>query len=164
MLLNCGVGRRLFESPLDSKEIKPVNPKGNQPWIFIGRTDAEAPVLWPSDAKSWLNGKHPDAGKYWGQKEKRMRWLDGRLGGHESEQTPGDSEGRESLVWCVVHGVTKSQTRLSDWTTTTRTYHVLSCLRVGAGTCHPLGWLWLGWRRPISHTPGVSPLWAPSMG
>jgi len=72
--------RRLFESPLDSKEIKPINPKGNQPWIFIGRTDAEAPTLWPPDAKRWLTGEDPDARKDWGQKrrgEQRMRWLDG---------------------------------------------------------------------------------------
>ena len=64
--------RRLFESGLDSKEIKPVSPKGNQPWIFTGRTDAEAeaPILWPPDAKSWLIGKDPDAGKDWGQEEK----------------------------------------------------------------------------------------------
>ena len=70
----------IIESPLDSKEIKPVNPKGNQLWIFIGRTDAEAPILWPLDAKSWLTRKDPDAGKDWGQEEKgqqRMRWLDG---------------------------------------------------------------------------------------
>ena len=59
MLLNCGVGEDSLESPLDCKEIKPVNPKGNQPWVFIGRTDAEAefPILWPPDAKSWLVGK-----------------------------------------------------------------------------------------------------------
>ena len=63
---------KTFESPLDCKEIKPVNPKGNQPWIFTGRTDteAEAPVLWPSDAKSWVIGKDPDAGNDWGQEEK----------------------------------------------------------------------------------------------
>ena len=60
------------EGPLDFKESKPVNPKGNQPWIFIGRTDteAEAPILWPPDAKGWLIGKDPDAGKDWGQEEK----------------------------------------------------------------------------------------------
>ena len=64
---------KTLESPLDSKEIKPVNPKGNQPWIFIGRTDAEAeaPILWPPDVKSRLIGKDPDAGKDWRQKEKR---------------------------------------------------------------------------------------------
>ena len=63
---------KTLESPLDSKEIKPVNPKGNQPWIFIGRTDAkaEAPTFWPPDAKSWFTGKDPDAGTDWGQKEK----------------------------------------------------------------------------------------------
>ena len=73
---------KTLESPLDCKEIKPVNPKGNQPWIFIGRTDAEAeaPVLWPPDVKNWLIVKGPDAGKYWRQEEKgwqRIRWLDG---------------------------------------------------------------------------------------
>ena len=64
----------MLESPVDCKEIKPVNPKGNQPWIFIRRTDgeAEAPVLWPPDAKSWLTGKDPDAGKDWRQEEKGM--------------------------------------------------------------------------------------------
>ena len=71
---------KTLESPLDRKEIKPVNPKGNQSWIFIGRTDAEAPILWPPDAKSWLIGKDPDAGKDWGQEEKettedeKVRW------------------------------------------------------------------------------------------
>ena len=64
--------KKTLESPLNSKEIKPVNPKGNQPWVFTGRTDAEAeaPILWPPDAKSQLTGKHPDARKDWGQKEK----------------------------------------------------------------------------------------------
>ena len=69
-------------SPLDSKEIQPVHPKGSEPWIFIGRTDgeAEAPVIWPPDSKSRLIGKDPDTRKGWGQEEKeatRMRWLDG---------------------------------------------------------------------------------------
>ena len=73
---------KILENPLDSKEIKPVNPKGDQPWIFIGRIDAEAeaPILWPPDVKSWLTGKDPDAGKDWRQKEKgrqRMSSLDG---------------------------------------------------------------------------------------
>ena len=65
---------KILESPLDCKEIKPVNPKGNQSWIFIGKTDAEAEasVPWPPDAKNWLTGKHPDAGKDWRQKEKGM--------------------------------------------------------------------------------------------
>ena len=60
---------KTLESPLDSKEIKQVNPKGNQPWIFIGRTDAEAPIVWKPDAKSWLSGKDPNAGKDWRQKK-----------------------------------------------------------------------------------------------
>ena len=74
---------KTIESPLDYKEIKPVNPKGNQPWIFIGRTDteAEAPILWPPDVKRWLTGKDPDAGKDRRQEEKGTiedeRWLDG---------------------------------------------------------------------------------------
>ena len=63
---------KILESPLDCKEIQPVHPKGNQPWIFIGRTDAEAPIVCPPDMKSWLFGKDPDAGKDWGQEEKGM--------------------------------------------------------------------------------------------
>ena len=113
---------KFLESPLDSKEIQPVNPKGNQSWICIGRTDAEAeaPILWPPDAKSWLTGKYPDAGKDWRQEEKGSI-VDGMVGwyhqlnGHEFEQTPGDSEGPEA--WrSAVHGIAKSQTLLSDWT------------------------------------------------
>ena len=81
---------KTLETSLDSKEIKPVNPKGNQPWIFIGRTDAEAeaPILWPPDSKSWLIGKDPDAVKEWGQEEKgttedEMFGWHHRLDGHE---------------------------------------------------------------------------------
>ena len=81
MLLNCGV-EKTRESPLDCKVIKPVNSKGNQSWIFIGRTDAEAetPTFWPPDAKNWLIRKDPDAGQEWRQGRRgrqRMRWLDG---------------------------------------------------------------------------------------
>ena len=86
---------KTLESPLDSKEIKPVNPKGNQPRIFIGRTDAEAeaPILWPPDVKSRLNGKDPEAGKDLGQQEKKgmtendMVGWHHRLNGHEFEKT-----------------------------------------------------------------------------
>ena len=84
-----------LESILDSKEIKIINPKGKQLWIFTKRTDAEAPMLWPLDAKSWLIGKDPDAEKDWRQKEKRVAedemvgWHH-QLNGHEFEQTPGD--------------------------------------------------------------------------
>ena len=70
MLLTCGVGEECLESPLDYKEIKLINLKGNQSWIFIGRTDAETPILRPPDVKNWLIGKDPDAEKYWKQKEK----------------------------------------------------------------------------------------------
>ena len=88
---------KTLESPLDYKENQPVHPKGNQPWIFIGRTDAEAPILWPLDAKSQLIGKDPDAGKDWRLEEKGMiedemvgwhHWLDG----HEFEQNEGDGD------------------------------------------------------------------------
>ena len=74
MLMNSVVLEKTLESPLDSKEIQPVQPKGNQSWMFIGRTDTEAktPVLWPPDAKSWLIGKDPDAGRDWGQEEEGM--------------------------------------------------------------------------------------------
>ena len=114
---------KTLESPLNSKEIIPVNPKGNQLWLFIGRADAEAeaPVLWPPDTKSWLIGKYPDMGKDWRQEEKgatedeMVGWHHG-LNRHESEQAPGDSEGQGSLN-AIVHGVTKSLTWRSNWTT-----------------------------------------------
>ena len=83
MLWNCAVGEDSFESPLDCKEIQPVHPKGNQSWIFIGRTDAKAPILWPPDAKNWLIGKDPDAGKDWGWEEKGTT-EDEMVGWHHS--------------------------------------------------------------------------------
>ena len=98
----------LEKTPLDYKEIQPVNPKGNQPWICIGRTDAEAdtPMLWPPDVKNWLIGKDPDAGKDFGQEEKGTTedemvgwhyWLDG----HEFEQALEVGDGQGSLVCCT---------------------------------------------------------------
>ena len=72
MLSSCGAEEDSWQSPLDSTEVKPVNSKENEPWLFIGRTDAEASILWPPGAKSWLIGKDPDAGKDWKQKEKRV--------------------------------------------------------------------------------------------
>ena len=108
---------KTLESPLDCKEIQPVNPKGDQPWIFIGRTDAEAPILWPPDAKNWLIRKDPDAGKDWRQEEKGMtedevfRWHH-QLDGHETEQALGVSDGQGSLVCCSP----QSLPWLSDWT------------------------------------------------
>ena len=108
MLLNYGVGEDL-ESPLYCKEIKPVNPKGNQPWI--GRTDveAEAPVLWPLDGKSWLIVKDSDARKDWGQEEKGVTkdeivgWHY-QLKGHEFEQIMGENEGQGSLACSSLWG------------------------------------------------------------
>ena len=113
---------KTLESPLDWRKIQPVNPKGNQSWIFTGITDAEAetPILWPPDAMSWLIWKDPDAGKDWRQEETGMtedemagwyHWVDG----HEFEQAPGVGDGQGSLV-CCSPWVTKSQTRLRDWT------------------------------------------------
>ena len=109
---------KILETPLECKENKPVHPKGNQSWIFIGRTDAEAETLivWPPDAKNWLNGKHPDAGKDWRWEEKGMtedeivgchHWLNG----HELSR---------SWWWTGKPGVlqsmgSQSQTQLSDW-------------------------------------------------
>ena len=96
---------KILESPLNCKEIKPVNPTGNQSWIFIGRTDAEAPILWPPDANSQLIGKDSDAEKDWGaggggETEKEMfRWHH-RFNGHESDQILGTSERQGSLVCC----------------------------------------------------------------
>ena len=91
-----------LDSPVDCQEIKPVNPKGNQFWIFIGRTDTEAPVVWPPDVKSQLIGKDPDAGKGWRQKkraaEDQMVGWHHWLNGHEFEQTLGDNEGQRSLA------------------------------------------------------------------
>ena len=95
---------KTLESFLDSKEIKPVNPKGYQPWIFTGRTDAEAPILWPPDTKSQCVGKDPDDGKHWSQEDKgttedeTVAWYHW-LNGQEFEQTPGDSVEEGSLVW-----------------------------------------------------------------
>ena len=103
---------KILESPLDCKKIKPINPKGNQPWIFIGRIDAkaEAPILWPPDSKSQLTGKDPDARNDWRQEEKGMTedemvgWHH-RLNGHEFEQTLGVGDGQGGLVCCSSVGL-----------------------------------------------------------
>ena len=106
MLLNCGVGEDSLDS-LHCREIKPLHPKGDQSWLFIGRTDAEAevPKLWPPDAKNWLIGKDLDAGEDWGQEEKgttedEMVGWHHQLHGYEFEQTLEDTEGQGSLVCC----------------------------------------------------------------
>ena len=110
---------KTLEKPLDYKEIKPVHPKGNQSWIFIGKTDAEAetPIFWPPDAKNWLTGKDPDAGKDWRREEKRMtedemvgwhHWLNG----HEFQQAPGVGDG-QGLVCCSPWG--RKELDTTEW-------------------------------------------------
>ena len=114
----CTVVLKTLESPLDCREIKPANPRGNQSWIFIGRTDAEAQILFPPDGKNWLIGKDPDAGKDWRREEKGMtedemvgwhHWLVG----HEFEQAPGVGERQGGLECC---GPRVSRVR-QDWAT-----------------------------------------------
>ena len=112
---------RRFESPLDCKDIQLVHLKGNQSWIFTGRTDveAEAPILWPSDVKNWLIGKDPDAGKDWRREKEttkdEMVGRHHRLNGHEFEQALGVSDGQGGLA-CCSPWVAKTWTRLSDST------------------------------------------------
>ena len=111
-----------LESHLDWKEIQPVNPRGNQSWIFIGRTDVEAPILWTPDAKNWLTGKDTDAGKDWRHEEKGTtedkmvgwyHWLDG----HAFEQAPGVGDGQGSLACCSPWSRKESDTtECLNWT------------------------------------------------
>ena len=112
--------KKTLETPLDCREILPVNPKGNQPWIFIGRTDAEAeiPILWPPDERSWLIEKDPNAGKDWRWEEKGTtedervgwhHWLDG----HEFEQAPGVGDGQGSLACCSPWG--RKESDMTEW-------------------------------------------------
>ena len=108
---------KIFESPLDYKEINPINPKGNQFWIFVGKTDAEAeaPILRPPDVKNWLTGKDPDAGKDWKWEEKgtteddMIRWHH-QLNGRKFEQASEIGDGLGSLAWCSPWGCKESDT------------------------------------------------------
>ena len=111
---------KTLESPLDCKEMQPVHPKGDQSWLFIGRTKAEAetPILWPPHAKSWLTGKDPDVGRDWGKEEKGMtedemagwhHWLDG----HEFEWTPEVGDGQGGLVCCDSWG--RKELDTTEW-------------------------------------------------
>ena len=120
---------KTLESPLDFSKITPFNPKVNQPLTFIGKSvaEAEVPIIWPPDAKNWLFGKDPDAGKEWRQKEKgaaedEMVQWNHPLSGHESEQTPGDSE--RSLGCCSPWGNEETD-QLSDWTTRQQLFQAL---------------------------------------
>ena len=126
---------KTLESPLHCKEIQPVHPKGNQSWIFVGRTDAEAetPILWPLDEKNWLTRKHPDARKDWRQEEKgttedEMIGWHHRLDGHEFEQALGVGDGQGGLPCCRPSAESDTTERL-NWTDCSFiVYNFLLCL------------------------------------
>ena len=143
--LQPNLWEKTLESSLDYKEIQPVDPKGNQLWIFTGRTDAEAEalILWPPDVKSWLIGKDPDAGKDWGQEEKgwqRMTWLDITTDSMNMNLNKLQEIVEDRRAWCAaVHGVAECRKRLSDWIKIA-TFEVIYSVSV-TGVC-ALHWLY----------------------
>ena len=145
MLLNCGVGEDSWES-LGLQGIQPVNPKGNQSWIFTGRTDAktEAPVLWPPNVKSWVIWKDPDAGKHWrqeeiGMTEDEMVGWHNLLNGHEFKQALGDHEGQGSLAWCSPWGHRESD-MTEQLNNNNNQTQMLEVIKMGK-LCHCRWWL-----------------------
>ena len=125
---------KTLQSLLDCKEVQPVSTKGNQSWIFIGKTDAEAEtsIVWPPDVKSWFLRKNPNAAKDWGQKDKGMtedemagwhQWLDG----HEFEQAPGVSDGQGSLACCSTWGCKESV--MTEWLNWIGNLTICPCLK-----------------------------------
>ena len=137
MPLNCGAGEDSWES-LGQQGDQASQSYGDQPWIFTGRTDVEAPLFWSPNLKSWLIGKVPDAGKDWGQEEigatedEIVGWHH-RLNGHEFEQAPGDSEGQESLPCCSPWGCKESDT--TEWLNNNK----------------PMGWIAIKHPRPLQN-------------
>ena len=135
------------ESPLDSKEIKAYNSKGNQPWIFIGKTNAESEplILWPPDAKSWPIGKDPDERKDWRQEKKGMMkdemdaWSH-RFNGHEFEQTLGESEGKGSMECCSLWGCKEL-----DWVIEQQHVSLEKCTLNLSVVLNQISWLQISW-------------------
>ena len=132
---------KTLESPLDSKKIQPVHPKGDQSWVFIGRTDVEAetPILWPPDAKSWLIGKDPDAGRDWGQEEKgttedEMAGWHHQLNGHGFGWTLGVGDGQAGLACCDSWG--RKELDTTEWLNWTELNHYSTITEVSTCICY----------------------------